>query len=80
MKSRARSVVFSAKVPKELKEHVNRFGIEISKLVREPLESEVTRLKEEKLHDELVQISSTVRGKVTGQDFVTSMRRSREER
>ena len=73
-------MVFSAKVPKELKEHVNRFGIEISKLVREPLESEVTRLKEEKLHDELVQISSKVRGKVRGQDFVTDVRRSREER
>ena len=73
-------MVFSAKVPKELKEHVNRFGIEISKLVREPLESEVTRLEEEKLHDELVQISSTVRGKVRGQDFVTAVRRSREER
>lgn len=74
------SVVVTAKVPKELKERARRYGIPISKFVRNALEAEVTRLEEEKLKSELENIARKLRGKITSETVADTVRETRDER
>ena len=45
------SSTITVRVPKELKEDLNRYGIEVSKVARKALEDEVDRRRKEELRD-----------------------------
>ena len=74
------SVVISAKVPRELKERARRAGIPISELVRRTLEVEVAKVEQEKLRNELDDVSRKLKGMVSTEDVVKAVRNSRDKR
>jgi antitoxin CcdA len=74
------SVVISAKVPRQLKERARRAGIPISELVRRTLEVEVAKVEQEKLRNELDDVSRKLKGKISTEDVVKAVRSSRDKR
>ena len=74
------SVTVSVKVPAELKEKVDRYGIKVSETLRRALEQEVRRREDEALKATLGKVSVQLKGRVTVEDVVAVVRETREER
>lgn len=74
------STVVSAKVPEELKRKADKYGIKVSKLVRDALEEKVRAIESQALSLHLDEIQSKIGSKVKRQDIIKAARESRDER
>jgi hypothetical protein len=74
------STTVSAKIPKDLRERLRERQVDISVVVRNALEKEVTRLEEEELGSKLETLKKELSRKITTKDIVKTVRSSREER
>ncbi len=72
-------VTVSAKIPKELKKKLNDFGVNVSGLMREALQSEVKRLDRERLR-KLADEAGAILQKIPEDELVQSVRESRDSR
>jgi post-segregation antitoxin (ccd killing protein) len=68
-----------AKVPAELKERLTTLGVNVSELIRDALQSEVDRIEKEKLR-KLAKEASVILQKIPPEEFVESIRESRDSR
>jgi hypothetical protein len=68
-----------AKVPAELKKKLSSLGVNVSKVIRESLQSEVDRLEKEHLK-KLAKEVSIILKKIPTEEFAESIRASRESR
>ncbi len=73
------SITISAKVDRKLVEKAKRYGINISKLVREALEREVDRREREELIEKLKKAGEAL-AKMREEDVVRAIREDREGR
>lgn len=73
------SIVVSAKIPKELKKKATRYGIQISKTVRDALEEKIRAIEEKELGKNMDELRSTL-GHLKKNDIVKAVRASRDER
>ncbi len=73
------STVVSAKIPKKLKEKAARYGIEISKTMRDALEEKIKMIEEKQLGKNMDELRSTL-GHLKKNDIVNAVRTSRDER
>ena len=73
------SITISAKVDRRLVEKAKRYGINISKLVREALKREVERREREELIEKLRKAGEALT-KIREEDVVSSIREDREGR
>ena len=73
------TVTVSAKIPKELKEKLQKLKINISGLIREALEKEVRRKEEEQLR-KMAEQASLLLKKIPREEIVRVIRESRDER
>jgi antitoxin CcdA len=74
-----RHVTVSVKVPAELKESMDAYGVETSKVLRKALEDEVTRRKVEELKKEGAKMKGLF-AKIPIEDVVKSIRDDRDHR
>jgi post-segregation antitoxin (ccd killing protein) len=72
-------VTVTAKIPSELKKKLNKFGVNVSGLMREALQSEVKRLERERLR-KLAEEASVILQKIPADEIVESVRASRDNR
>jgi post-segregation antitoxin (ccd killing protein) len=72
-------VTVSAKIPSELKKKLNDFGVNVSGLMREALQSEVKRLERERLR-KLADEAGAILQKIPEDELVQSVRESRDSR
>jgi post-segregation antitoxin (ccd killing protein) len=72
-------VTVCAKVPAELKEKLSNLGVNVSELIRESLQSEVDRLERERLK-ELAKEVSVILKKIPAEEFIESVRATRDSR
>ena len=72
-------VTVSAKIPSELKKKLNYFGVNVSGLMREALQSEVKRLERERLR-KLADEAGAILQKIPEDELVQSVRESRDSR
>jgi len=72
-------VVISAKIPKSLKEEIDRLGIKISDIVREALIEAVRKKKLERLKEKRRRLRKILE-KIPDNRIVKSIRESREGR
>ncbi len=68
-----------AKVPAELKEKLASLGVNVSELIREHLQAEVNRIEKERLQKTAHEVSSILK-KIPPQEFIESVRATRESR
>ena len=73
------SVTVSTKIPKQLKEKIQRLKIKPSKILRKALEDEVKRREVEELKEEIDRLKPTF-AKVSMEDIVKSIREDRDNR
>ena len=73
------SVTVSTKIPKQLKEKIQRFRIKPSKILRKALEDEVKKREMEELKEEINKLKPVLE-KVSMDDIVKSIREDRENR
>ncbi len=73
------SVTVSTKIPKQLKEKIQRLNIKPSKIVRKALEDEVKKREIEELKKEIDQLKPILQ-KVSVNDAVRSIREDRDSR
>ncbi len=73
------STVVSAKIPKKLKEKATRYGIEISRTVRDALEEKIKVIEEKELAKNMDELRSTL-AHLKKNDIVKAVRASRNER
>lgn len=69
----------STKIPKQLKEKMNRLKIKPSKILRKALEDEVKKREIEELKKEIARLNPTLE-KITMNDVVKSIREDRDSR
>ncbi len=72
------SVIITAKIPKKLKEEAKKYSINISKLVREALEREITRKKIEEIR-KLQEESKKIDKKIKKEFIAKAIRETRNE-
>ena len=72
-------VTVTAKIPPELKERLNRLGVNVSGLIREALELEVERLEKERLR-RLAEEAGEILRKIPAEELVEAVRSGRETR
>ena len=72
-------VTVTAKIPPELKERLNRLGVNVSGLIREVLELEVERLEKERLQ-RLAEEAGEILRKIPVEELVEAVRSGRETR
>lgn len=72
-------VTVSTKIPKQLKEKIQRFKIKPSKILRKALEDEVKRREVEELKEEIKKLKPTLE-KVSMENIVKSIREDRDSR
>jgi post-segregation antitoxin (ccd killing protein) len=72
-------VTVTAKIPLELKERLNRLGVNVSGLIREALELEVERLERERLR-RLAEEAGGILRKIPAEELVEAVRSGRETR
>jgi len=72
-------VTVSAKIPKKLKEKMQRLKIKPSKIMRKALEDEVKRREIEELKEEIKKLKPTLE-KMGVNDIVTAIREDRDNR
>jgi len=73
------SVTVSTKIPKQLKEKIQKFKIKPSKILRKALEDEVKRREVAELKEEIDRLKPVLE-KVSMEDVVKSIREDRENR
>lgn len=73
------SATVSTKIPKQLKEKMNRLKIKPSKILRKALEDEVKKREIEELKKEIANLKPTLE-KITMNDVVKSIREDRDSR
>ncbi len=73
------SVTVSTKIPKQLKEKMQRFKIKPSKIMRKALEEEVKKREVEELKQEIDKLKPILE-KVSIEDIVSSIREDRDSR
>ena len=66
-----------AKVPSELKKKLSNLGVNVSKVIRESLQSEVDRLEKERIN-KLAKEVSTILKKIPPEEFAQSIRATRD--
>lgn len=74
------SVVVSARVPKWVKEVLERHGMRVSELVRRLLIEEAKRLSEEELRKALDDVASMLEGKIDPQEWAEIIDENRKLR
>ncbi len=75
------SVVVSVRVPRWVKERLERSGVNVSELVRRVLVEEAERLEEEELRTMLRRASEALRRSgISGEEVADLVRRDRESR
>jgi antitoxin CcdA len=72
-------VTVSTKIPKQLKEKIQKFKIKPSKILRKALEDEVKKREVAELKEEIDRLKSVLE-KVSMEDVVKSIREDRENR
>jgi alkyl hydroperoxide reductase subunit AhpF len=72
-------VTVSAKIPKKLREKMQRLKIKPSKVLRKALEDEVKRREIEELKEEISRLKPTL-DKISIEDIVKSVREDRDSR
>jgi Ulp1 family protease len=72
-------VTVSTKIPKQLKEKIERFKIKPSKILRKALEDEVKKREIEELKEEIDRLKPILE-KVSIEDIVKSIREERDTR
>ena len=73
------SVTVSTKIPKQLKEKIQKFKIKPSKILRKALEDEVKKREVEELKEEIKKLKPAL-DRVSMEDIVKSIREDRESR
>ena len=73
-------VTVSAKIPKDLREKLEKHGVKVSEVVRRALEEEVCALESRMLMKRLDEISVEIKGKISTEDVTKAVRASREGR
>jgi post-segregation antitoxin (ccd killing protein) len=68
-----------AKVPVELKQRLAKLGVNVSEIIRQQLQSEVDRLEREQLRNQAKKVS-TILKKIPLEEFIESVRATRESR
>lgn len=74
-----KQVTVTAKIPAELKERLNRLGVNVSGLIREALELEIKRLERERLR-RLAEEAGEILQKIPVEELVEAIRMGREAR
>ena len=69
----------STKIPKQLKEKIQRFKIKPSKILRKALEDEVRKKEVEELKEKIDRLKPILE-KVNAEDIVKSIREDRDSR
>jgi post-segregation antitoxin (ccd killing protein) len=72
-------VTVTSKIPSELKERLNRLGINISGLIREALKSEAERLERERLQ-KLAEEAGEILQKIPDRELIEAIRIGRKAR
>ena len=72
-------VTVTAKIPQELKERLNRLGVNVSGLIREALELEVERLERERLR-RLAEEAGEILRRIPAEKLVEAVRSGRDTR
>ncbi|MBO3754597.1 MAG: type II toxin-antitoxin system CcdA family antitoxin [Candidatus Brockarchaeota archaeon] len=72
-------VTVSAKIDRELREKLRKYGIPVSKVVRKALEEEVRRVEEEEVRKALQRIGGVLE-KIPSEEIAALIREGREER
>lgn len=75
----SKDVTVSTKIPKQLKEKVDRLKIKPSKLLRKTIEDEVKRRETEELKEEIDKLKPILE-KVSMEDIVKNIREDRDSR
>ena len=73
-------VVVSAKIEKEIKIKADKYGIKISKLVRDALEMKINIIEKKMLADELDHVRDTLGPRIHKEDVISMLKASRNER
>jgi Ulp1 family protease len=73
------SVTVSTKIPKQLREKIQRLKIKPSKILRKALEDEVKKREVQELKEEINKLKPTLE-KISLQDAVKSIREDRDNR
>ncbi len=74
------SAVISVRVPKQLKEKLEKYRVNIAEIVRKRLEEEVERLEVEELRRELEEIRVEIGAKIDPYELARLVEEDREER
>ena len=74
-----KQVTVTAKIPAELKDRLNKLRVNVSGLIRETLEVEVSRLERERLR-RLAEEAGEILRKIPAEELVESIRLGREAR
>lgn len=69
----------SAKVPDELKDEIDREGINVSEVIREALDDELRDRRRTKLQRDSAALGDQLAGRVDRSDVATAVRETREE-
>ena len=75
----SKSVTVSTKIPKQLKEKMDRLKIKPSRLLRKAIEDEIKRREAEELKEEIDKLKPILE-KVNMEDIVKSIRQDRDSR
>ncbi|ELY37898.1 hypothetical protein [Natronorubrum tibetense] len=70
----------SAKIPDELKRDIDDADINVSEVIRDALENEVTERRREKLRNDAASLRNDVGDGVETDEIVSAIRETREER
>jgi len=73
-------IVVSAKIPEELKNKTDKYGVKIGKVVRDALEEKIRIIENQILSSKLDEVSYKIGSKIRKEDIVKAVRSSRDER
>ncbi len=74
------SVVVSVRVPRQLKEKLERYGVNVSELVKRKLAEEVEKIEREEVRKLLDELRSALQGRVDPRELSKLVEEEREER
>jgi len=74
------SVVVSVRVPRQLKEKLERYGVNVSELVKRKLAEEVERIEREEVRKLLDELRSALQGRIDPRELSKLVEEEREER
>ena len=77
--SLSKSITVSTKIPKQLKEKIDRLKIKPSRLLRKAIEDEVKKRETEELREEIDKLKPILE-KISMEDIVKSIREDRDSR